>query len=210
MFIVLDESGNEGLTAIKGHSRWFCVVALVFDKACYTSIEKSFVSMHEAHGSKEFHFADDKDDRRRAVLRDMSKLNFSFHAIACDKIALTKGGWRPPRPKKPKPIQSKLVANLIVKLSLPAGLCRLDVFFDTLGGRTPDNSFKTEIRGHLRTKLGRDLRLEIEAKDSEKTPCIQLADYVCGAFVRSLDGSKRNPEYFEILEPKCESRSEWP
>ena len=210
MFIVFDESGNEGLTAINGHSRWFCVVAIVFDNAGHTSIEDSMVTMHEIHGAKEFHFTDDKHDRRLAVLRYMSKLDFAFHAIACDKFALTKSNWRPPRPKKPKPIQSKLVANLIAKLSLPAGLDRLDVYFDTLGGRTPDSIFKTEFRAHLRTKLGRDLRLEIVAKDSKKTQCVQLADYVCGAFVRSLDSKKRNPEYFDILQEKCESRSDWP
>ena len=91
MFIVIDESGNEGFPTSKGQSKWFCLAAVVFQRESREAIENAFEKLHLRHGPKEFHFRKDSNARKLAALEEFSKLDFGFHIIACDKTALQRG-----------------------------------------------------------------------------------------------------------------------
>ncbi len=210
MFIAIDESGNEGFPTKEGQSKWFCLVAVAFARTSRPAIEEAFMGLYQTLGTKEFRFRDDHRSRKRAAIQIMSKLDFKFHMVACDKTRLRQHGWRP-KPNQTKPILSEMTAALVSKLTFPEGMERLDVFFDEVGGHTANGKFKKELRGLLRKKVGPDLRMEICAKKSATTPCVQLADYVCGSFMRSIrDDHRSEAEYYKCFKRNEASVTMWP
>ena len=211
MFIAIDESGNEGFPPTEGQSKWFCLVAVVFARECRPVIEEAFTELFRKLGPQEFHFSDDNRARKLAAIQVMSKLDFSFHMVSCDKSKLQRSGWRPPNPIQKKPILSAMAAALMAKLVIPDDIKRLEVLFDEVGGPKANLDFKKELKSLLRHKVGPHLPMGICAKKSATSPCVQLADYVCGAYMRLIrEDNKRNGEYYEWFRNKEVTLTTWP
>ena len=150
MFIAIDESGNEGFPPTAGQSKWFCLVAVVFAHEYRPVLEAAFTELFRRLGPKEFHFSDDCQTRKLAAIQVMSKLDFSFHMVSCDKTKLQRNGWRPPNPNQKKPILSAIAAALVAILVIPDDIKRLEIVFDEVGGPTANVDFKKELKSLLR------------------------------------------------------------
>lgn len=183
----------------------------MFSRECRESIEAAFTKLHEMYGHEEFHFRDDHPTRKLAAIQIMAKLDFSFHIISCDKAKLHQDGWPLPVQNQKKPLLSVMAAALIGKLEIPTDIKRLDVLFDNIGGPKVNLEFKKYLKSLLRIKVGPSLPMGICAKDSASSPCVQLADYVCGAYTRSVrEDRKCDAEYYEWFKKKELSTSMWP
>lgn len=204
MFVLLDESGDHGVSKGSFPDPWFCIAAVLVSRDNGPAVDEAFDGLRAAHGEREFHFTDDSDAVRRSVLAAISALDFHYYGIGCNKSLLKQPTW-----KKPRVLYREVTERLLMKIDFPP-TC-LHVQFDTLGGKRTDNEHATFLRKNIRDKKLHTHGVKTKSVDSSKSNLAQVADYVCGAFGRSLRTAEPSGSVFRsIIQSKETGVVMWP
>jgi len=208
MRVFVDESGDTGFKFEMQSSRYFVLALVIFE-----SEEKEAEASRRIHAlrqelkspSIEFHFAKNKDATRKAFFAAAKDIDFRAFVFVADKTRLS---------------QSDKDSNNFYKSICGTAFERAkhllrdaNVVFDDSGGE----KFKRELGSYLRRSVNKSNAKHIKnigtgksAGTSQASNLIQLADMVCGAMYRSLQGGDDAEAYRGMIENALEAVVLWP
>ena len=209
MLVTIDESGCKGLDFSAGATKHIYVAAVAFfDQAQAAACDAAIAELRDRPGigGKEFHFADDHDDRSAVLLECAGAFDFTYYGLICDKALLDQRRWR----KKGNDLFAELAGRV---LGLFADrLAEARVLFDVIGGGGLD---EVRIGRGLARGAGRlpgDVPRVAEClpRKSKSHNLIQLADGVCGAIRAGHKGKKNASRFLDPIQPRRGDVVEWP
>lgn len=199
----IDESGDAGRKPGQGSSTHFVLALVLFPER--SEAERCGVLMEEVRlrlglktqGRFEFHFRQDSDTTRRAVLAAVAACDFTYYASVLTKTP----GAVPP----PAVLYSLAAARLFGACT--AELQRAIITVDGSGSR----AFKRDFAGTIRTQAAAfsGARIEVRVQRSESHALIQLADYVAGVLNRGAEGKRGADEYRAFIARREGAVANW-
>jgi len=203
--IFMDESGDAGFKFGKGSSRFFVVVAIIFDDTL--EIEKTSVSVKELKrrlafpDDVEFKFNNSSKKVRIQFLKTISKRRFRIQYLVIDKGSLKSGKFKDGR----NSFYSYAVKTLLKRIG--DSIVDARIILDGSGDRIFKRNFSAYVRRELNQTDKKIIR-HIKLIDSRDSMLIQVADMVAGSLRRSHEGSKKDKdEYRRIFNKHIEQ--EW-
>ncbi len=209
LYAYVDEYGNNDLEVGKpGGTDFFICVAVLVDEvqrihteAGLSAIRSNLGLGAELKSSK----VGSNDDRRAKVVDELSRLDFSYYAVAVDKArVLRDSGLRY------KPSFYKYINKLLYR-RLYQGILNLQVVADEIGGRPFMESFEQYMQREIKPDLWTEVTFRFSRSADESL--IQLADFIAGTLARVLDPclvGSRSKEFHALLKPHEIGVLTWP
>ena len=196
MLIFIDESGDTGLKIKEGSSPNFVIALVIFEDneealACDQRIKllKRELNLPE---SFEFHFHRNSRRVRESFLRAVLPYQFFYYGIVINKTKLFGEGF------KNKESFYKYACGLLFE-NAKEKLENATVLIDESGREL----FKYQLASYLRKKFntpeGKKHIKKVKTQNSKGNNLLQLADMMAGAINRSLDGRKKDQDYFRKI-----------
>ncbi len=204
MRVFVDESGDTGFKFEKQSSRYFVVALVIFEDE-----EKEAIASRRIHALRqellspniEFHFAKNKDATRKAFFTAAKDMDFKAFVFLVDKTRLSQSEF------KDRDAFYQFICGAALERAKHL-LQDAQVIFDDSGGE----KFKKELASHLRRRINADNVKHIKsvgtgrsAGTSQESNLIQLADMVCGAVYRSLQGGEDAESYRNMVRNALET-----
>ena len=205
MLVFIDESGDPGMKAKAGSSKFFVMVAVLFqDRAVAEACDARISELHRSRGiGREFKFSHTKPADRQAFFEAVVEFDFFYLAFVLNKERL----WSPSFNNKDK--FWSYTASLLVN-NAKAHLDEATIVIDKCG----DRGFQQQLRVYLQRKINSSERRhvnKIKMEDSRSNNLLQLADMICGAVARSFTEDKGDRHtYRKIISRREKGAQVWP
>ncbi len=208
MRVFVDESGDTGFKFEKQSSRYFAVAMVIFEneeKEAKASQRIDMLRQELQSPNIEFHFAKNKDATRKAFFTAAKDMDFTAFIFVADKTRLSQSDF------KDRDTFYKSICGSAFERAKYL-MRNADVLFDESGGE----KFKKELGSYLRKRVNSDAKniknvgTEKSAGTSQSSSLIQLADMVCGAVYRSLQGGDDAEVYQKMIKHKLDAVIFWP
>lgn len=202
-----DESGNNSFEFETQGSHFIIASILVKSEEQLEKLENDLEIIRKRHfqkGEIKSNKVSDNISRRKKILDDILKLDFSIYAVVVDKRQLTSEGF------KYKNSFYKFVNNLLYK-ELFRTFSELQLSVDEHG----TNRFMLEFKNYVEKNHQRTLFSGIEFKhaNSKQSIIIQLADFIAGTIACIYDITRKSEfsdELLNLLKPKITSINIFP
>ncbi len=208
MLVFIDESGDSGLRIESGSSRFFTIGLVVFeDLEEATACDQRIQLLKKELGwtrESEFHFKNNSDRVRKAVLQAVAPYSFFYYGIVINKDPekLYGEGFRS------KNSFYKYTCSLVFE-NAKEKLQDAIVVVDRSGGL----DFRSQLATYLRKRMNKDKKIlkQVKMQRSESNNLLQLADYVAGAINRSVSNNKKfSDDYRKIIAHREIRVQVWP
>ncbi len=197
MLVFVDESGDTGLKAGQGSSRFITLALVLFEDAQAARLAEDRIERLRQELGKaanfEFHFKDNSHDLRTAFLQAVAPLPFSYIGFVLDKEQLYgRGSTR-------NTVYADLCGLVFeeAREQLRDALVKID--------RSGGQEFRRELAAYLKRKINdpqaavRHIK-RVDMPTSQGNSLLQLADMVCGAVARSYREDRKEPmQYRKII-----------
>lgn len=197
MLVFVDESGDTGLKAGAGSSRFITLVLVLFEDAQAAHLaEDRITALRRELGRPEnfeFHFKDNSHDLRTAFFQAAAPLPFTYTGFVIDKGQIYAAGG----------VRNTIYKDLcgLVFEEAKEQLVNALVKIDRSGGQ----EFRRELAAYLKRKINdpqaaaRHIK-RVDMPTSQGNSLLQLADMVCGAVARSYREDRKEPmQYRKII-----------
>ena len=208
-YAFIDEYGDSGLNFDnQGTSTHFIVTAIIVDECNLKKLEtevEAIRAKHFSHGEIKSNNVRGNHDRRKRILADISKIDFSFLAVVVDKRKIFKDSGLIYKQSFYKYLNDKLHTEL--RRTYPK-LCMIS---DQLGSREFMDSFRKYVIENSNPILFD--YYDFGFNDSKNSVIIQLADFVSGCLSYIYDETKISQEsraYYQLLKKKKIRIEFWP
>jgi len=196
MLVFIDESGDTGLKIDEGATKYFGIFMVVFgDNDEALSCEQRInLLRRELRLSEnfEFHFHRTSIRIREAFLKAVLPYQFFYYGIVINKKRLFGEGF------KNKESFYKYSCNLLFE-NAKEKLENATVVIDESGRELFKYELASYLRKKLNTKDGIKRIKKVKMQNSKNNNLLQLADMIAGAINRSLDGAKKDNDYFRKI-----------
>jgi hypothetical protein len=209
MLVFIDESGDPGLKAEKGSSKFFIVSLVVFEdyqeaSACDQRIELLKKELGYPPNF-EFHFKENSHKIRLAFLEAIRPYNFFYFGIILNKSPekLWGDGFRN------KESLYKYACGLVFENAKPY-LEEATIIIDKSGNQVFRNQLAKYLRQKINSAKGPKTINKIKLQYSQKNNLLQLADYIAGTINRSAQNKKFAKDYRKFIAHKEIYVQFWP
>ena len=196
MLVFVDESGDTGLKAGAGSSRFITLVLVIFgDAEAARLAEERITALRRELGKAEnfeFHFKDNSHDLRTAFFQAVAPLPFTYTGFVLDKGQLYAAGAA----------RNTVYADLcgLVFEEVREQLVEARVKIDRSGGQ----EFRRELVAYLKRKINDPQAAvkhikRVDMPTSQGNNLLQLADMVCGAIARTYRADRREPMQYRKM-----------
>lgn len=209
MRVFVDESGDTGFKFEEQSSRYFVVTMIIFEdeeKEAKASQRLDMLRQELQMPSIEFHFAKNKDATRKAFFAAAKDIEFKAFVFVADKARLSQSEFNN------RGAFYKSICGTAFNRAKHL-LQDANVVFDDSGGE----KFKKELGSYLKRSVNKSNAKHIKnvgtgksAGTSQTSNLIQLADMVCGAVYRSLQGGKDAEAYQKMVKSAIKAILLWP
>jgi len=195
-YIFIDESGDAGFKFDKGSSRFFVMVAIIYDDSL--EVEKTAVAIKSLRrkigfsDNKEFKFNKLNKEFRVKFFKETNIFKFKVKCLTIDKKTLKDRGLRSDKDS---------FYAYAVKMFLKRGASSVlgtKVKLDGSGDKIFRRNFFSYLRKELNQEDKRMIR-NVRFVDSKDNQLIQLADMVAGAIRRSLEEGKSDKDTYKSI-----------
>jgi hypothetical protein len=208
-YAFMDEYGDSGLNIDKqGTSTHFIVTAIIVEENSLSKLEAEVEAVRAKHfgpGEIKSSNVGSNHERRKRIIADISKIDFSFFAIVVDKRKILRESGL-----VFKQSFYKYLNNLVHK-ELRKAYPSLCMISDQHGSK----EFMEGFRKYVMEKANPNLFdfYDFGFNDSKNSVVIQLADFVCGTLSYIYEEEKRSKEakdYDKFLRKKKIRVEFWP
>jgi hypothetical protein len=181
MLVFIDESGDPGMKAKAGSSKFFVMVAVLFqDLTAAEACDARIAELRRGRGGRrEYKFANTKPADRQVFFEAVVEYDFFYLAFVLNKEKL----WSPSFSDKEK--FWSYTASLLVN-NAKTHLEEATIVIDKCG----DRGFQQQLRVYLQRKInvpgGTRHVKKVKMEDSRSNNLLQLADMICGSVARSF------------------------
>jgi len=197
MLVFVDESGDTGLKFGKGSSEFFTVALVVFEENEEAQAADARITLLRREMGRsagfEFHFVHNSVDVRRKFFQAIVPYNFFYFGYVIDKSQIQTAGL------EQKEAFYKYACGLVFESAKPY-LDNAVVRFDASGSQ----EFQGDLARYLRQKINepkavRQRIRKVTPDDSHRNNLLQMADMVCGALARSVQGEGSDADSYRKI-----------
>jgi Protein of unknown function (DUF3800) len=206
MLVFVDESGDPGLKGKAGSSKFFVMVAVLFqDAEAAEACDKKIDQLRKNRGgTREYKFASCKDEDRTRFFEGVIEHDFFYLAFVLNKREL----WSPSFNDKEK--FWSYTASLLVN-NAKGHLDNATIVVDRCGNRDFQQKLRVSLQKKINSAEGRKHIKKIKMEDSRSNNLLQLADMICGAVARSFSTEKNDHRlYRKIISHREMGIQIWP
>jgi len=201
MFIFMDESGN---FAKDNHERYFVIGSFTVgdqrrtSKAMRSWFREKYPRKMCKQSEIKWSSSGISDDLRLRTVKRIAQMDIRVRYGYLLRKNI------PERYRRKGKLNSGILyTNIICEVLesyLPTDEKEIRIFCDrrSLKGMTK-KQFESSITAHLLPLCSPDTRIEVEMIDSTINPNIQIADWICGAYIQYLEGRSGGDEFYKAL-----------